>query len=495
VAGVNERTLKTGGNSDPDTQVAAFGDGKLLAVYLDDVEERSVYNSTAAFYTVYDTQTQTWSEPRIIEDDGTFDKTPVICRAGERFLVAWASSNEVFSTQPDTLTALRSTDTHARFFDFEKGDFSSGVINVTKTTAGLYEDAFADTEPQAAYYKDEQTGNEKLLIYYTKSEYEATGSDGKATTGDALYPYSVIAYRRYDITSSSFEDYNESVRVKTVSNFKWYYNRYLSYFKNSENSIYVNAYDTYVQAVNNYHLGRDTVASCLTAEAGMYNILQNRIAEEMDSNELGRLNTLARYRSYMGWDIDPEAEWGDYCSQMYGQRFLDLAPNVIISETLDENGYWIEGTGVAAADSSSVDPLVTESEVIAYNGLGLYAYVMDFDGKTSTTTDRDVFLQIYDFYKGTFTHPIMLTSSPELGERELAFVRAADTTFLTYLTDGADGNEASGNSTAGVKDTSGGSIMAFDVTSNISDGAYRKAQTGSGREYYYFDKSRLHKIQ
>ncbi len=43
------------------------------------------------------------------------------------------------------------------------------------------------------------------------------------------------------------------------------------------------------------------------------------------------------------------------------------------------------------------DPIVIESDAISYNGLSLFAYVLDYDGKGATTTDRDVFMQIYNF--------------------------------------------------------------------------------------------------
>ena len=98
----------------------------------------------------------------------------------------------------------------------------------------------------------------------------------------------------------------------------------------------------------------------------------------------------------------------------YGQRFLDLSVLVDIEETevekdpidstTDEEGKpseWnktVIGTvqNVKAAENANTDPLVTDSDLITYNGLALYSYIMDVDSNKSTTGDQE-YIQIYNY--------------------------------------------------------------------------------------------------
>ena len=116
------------------------------------------------------------------------------------------------------------------------------------------------------------------------------------------------------------------------------------------------------------------------------------------------------------------------------------------------------------------DPIVIESDAISYNGLSLFAYVLDYDGNKATTTDRDVFMQIYNFSENSVTHPIMITSN-DVEERALQFERiGGGITFLSYI--------------------SGKDVKMFDVSSNISQATVTKEDTTSnGTSYYYLDKS------
>ena len=56
-------------------------------------------------------------------------------------------------------------------------------------------------------------------------------------------------------------------------------------------------------------------------------------------------------------------------------------------------------------------------------------------GDQETENDRDIFLQIYDYQSRQFTHPVMMTTTPDLAESKVKFVRSGDVTLLTYLAD------------------------------------------------------------
>ena len=360
VSDMQENELLSGVNPNTDTQLAALDGGKYIAVFVDDVPERTAENSLAVYYSLYDGSS--WSEPQIIHDDGTTDDSPVIhdLENGKLF-IAWSSANQKFGENPGLLDVLNSRNIQGVFVDKASGALGE-IVEVTKDTA---DDPYADNDVQVAYDAD----TEKLMIYYTKSEYVASGGEGEAGVyGDAVYPYDVIAYRMYDMAKEQFVDMGDS----------------------------------------------------------------------------------------------PEGDW-------YGQVLLNLAPTVIVNETLDESGYWVDAPEITEYAGDN-DPIVIESDAISYNGLSLFAYVLDYDGNKATTTDRDVFMQIYNFSENSVTHPIMITSN-DVEERALQFERiGGGITFLSYI--------------------SGKDVKMFDVSSNISQATVTKEDTTSnGTSYYYLDKS------
>ncbi len=358
VSDMQENELLHGINPNTDTQLAALEGGKYIAVFVDDVPSRNAENSMVVHYSVYDGSS--WSEPEIIDDDGTMDDSPVIhdLENGKLF-IAWSSANEEFDAESEMLDVLNARDIQGVFVDKATGEMSE-VIDITKETD---DDVYADNDVQVAYDKE----SEMLMIYYTKSEYYA--SDGDAGVyGDAVYPYDVITYRMYDMKTGEFVDMGDS----------------------------------------------------------------------------------------------PEGDW-------YGQVLLDLAPTVMVNETLDENGYWVEQPEITEY-AGEVDPIVIESDAISYNGLSLFAYTLDYDADKSTTNDRDVFMQIYNFSENSVSHPIMITSN-DVEEKSLHFERiGGGITFLSYVSDGC--------------------VKMFDVSSNISQESVTKEDiTNDGISYYYLDKS------
>lgn len=358
VANLHESEIMHRVNPNTDTKIAALDDGKYIAVFVNDDPARSAENSMAVFYTIY--ENGKWSEPKIIEDDGTSDDSPEVYDVGNgQLFIAWSTANQKFGENPNLLDVLNSRNIHGVFVDKSNGAMGD-IIEVTKNTN---KDTYADTKPRIAYDSTEN----KMIIYYTKSEYEATENES-GVIGDAVYPYDVIAYRIYDMNKGDFV--------------------------------------------------------------------------EFDANADGLF---------------------DY------QILVDVAPTVVANETLTDEGYWTE-TPTFTKYKGENDPIIIESDAIAYNGLSLFAYTLDYDGNKETTNDRDVFMQIYDFKNDSITHPIMITSN-NVEERSLQFERVGGgITFLSYI--------------------SNGEIKMFDVSSNISNESVTKeAQTDEGVSYYYIEKT------
>ena len=392
-AGPQSDVLQSGAYPDSDIQMADIGGGNVLAIFIDDDINRALaVNAPALFYSIWNGTS--WSAPQLIEDDNTADNAPVMFDLGDSVYVAWSTANTEFDDDADVLDVLSSYDIHGAFFT--KADSSFGDIQeITKTTdEGDYSDFAGDTEPQIIY--DFETN--QMMIQYTKSEYEATGWAPDETTslvGDAVHPYTVIAYRWYDF-----------------ANDEW--------------------------------LGGDSYT-----------------ADDKDAAE-------AAY----GWTAaELDSEWASYKDGFYGQRFLNLAPAVTITETLDVNGFRVGSVSVDDYAGQN-DPLVVESRAISYNKLGLHAYVLDYDGDKKTSSDRDVFLQIYDFEEEYFTHPIMITASPGIEESNLRFIRTRESTQLSWL--------------------SAGSAYMWDISYNVGDTAddtVLKQGINGAQEYYWIDRS------
>lgn len=228
--GLEEMLLQENVNPNPGTQLMALGNGEYLAVFLDDDADRNDYNSKALYYTICDSA-GVWSEPKLVEDDGTMDEAPAMFDLGDKIYLAWSTSSKVFEEEPGVLESLASMDIHGRFFDKATQTFGE-IDKITQTAPYTYEDNgatisdnVADVDPHVSY--DEETG--RMLVFYTKSEYTSSvEGDEDGVYGDAANPYSVIAYRVYDTISGTWEtSYTEEEGVSEDYTKAWYGQRFL----------------------------------------------------------------------------------------------------------------------------------------------------------------------------------------------------------------------------------------------------------------------------
>ena len=364
----SEQVLKNGVYKNPDVQFAALDGNRVLAVFLDAVPGRSAVNNAALYYSIYDGGV--WSQPVIIQDDGTLDASPTLTDLGDRgVMVAWSNADAVMDDSADVIDVLSSQNISTALFD--KTSLSFGEVK--QATMTTEEDHCADVEPSITYYRTDD-GQERMLMYYSKNEYTRTLQDDSedGVLGDALHPYSLMAYLYYDF----------------------------------DNDCWKHTYD---------------------ADDPMHD----------------------------------DANW-------YGQGFLNMAPAVNIDEKLDEEGYWTQEPTITE-NTSSTSALVVDSDVITYNGLALFAVVLDRDTDTSTTADREIYFQIYDYEDDSFTHPAQITSNNE-AESGVKFVRGGDETFLSWISDSK--------------------IQVLDLGAAVRGGALKKQTTSAGQAYYYLDKTK-----
>ena len=164
-----------------------------------------------------------------------------------------------------------------------------------------------------------------------------------------------------------------------------------------------------------------------------------------------------------------------YDDGFYGQRFLDLAVPVKINEefvTRTFNGMEstyemevIEQTLVAC--NTLNDPRVVMSDVITYNGLSLYTYVMDEDSDLQTITDQEIYMQIYNYEENSFSIPIQITNNMVQDTRP-QYVRVNGITYLYFISDG--------------------DIKYINITDLIKYGLVLKDIPGSDKQVYIINK-------
>ncbi|MBR4211603.1 MAG: InlB B-repeat-containing protein, partial [Oscillibacter sp.] len=357
-AGNGETVLQRGTANNPQMSLTKINDTELLMIFVGDVPTRTDANARAVFYAIGDGMT--WSNPQILDDDGTIDDYPNVCDLGDgRLLVTWSSGARVLADDATLEDSLKNLDIKATFFNKASKTFDTPV-SLTHTTE---EDYSADVMPHAAY--DAETG--RLLLTYTKTEYDNLSE--QTNLGRAV---SVIAYLFY------------------------------------ENGAWQNTGDAYTAA-------------------------------ELDQIAAGQAN--------------PDTFKEEYKQQWYGQRFLDLR-----------------------VDRNPNAPLlrVVESDAIAYNGLALNAWTVDWDGSLETTTDRDVFLQIYNFEENSFTHIIRVTEAT--GQHALPrFARSDSNTYLFY------GAQDFDEETGELKEN--GEIRYLNVSEAVRNERYTLTETDTSRYY------------
>lgn len=193
-----EQSLQKGFLADSDISLYNLGGGKYIAAFLDVVPGRDDANKMGAYYTVYDGST--WSKPTLLHDDGTADQVPVVSDAGEKgVLIAWSSASKELDGSADLSARLNTFDIQGTFY---KDGKLGKVMDITSTNS---EDKYADTDPQAVYYKD-ATGNGRIKVYYTKSEFKVSDAKQGEVVGDILNPDQLNLVREYDIATGKWVD-------------------------------------------------------------------------------------------------------------------------------------------------------------------------------------------------------------------------------------------------------------------------------------------------
>ncbi|MCH5185594.1 MAG: S-layer homology domain-containing protein, partial [Oscillospiraceae bacterium] len=160
---------------------------------------------------------------------------------------------------------------------------------------------------------------------------------------------------------------------------------------------------------------------------------------------------------YEADELDGVENPEEYKKNWYGQRFLDLRINT---------------------DSDNM-PRVADTASISCNGLGLFAWTVDWDTNLETNNDRDVFMQIYNFDENSFTHIIRVTPETSVYTTP-KFERSDNGTYLFYGASTADESEGSVHS----------EIKYLNISDLIKNDRFTKISEAGNNEYYIFRYTR-----
>ncbi|MGD9567741.1 MAG: S-layer homology domain-containing protein [Sedimentibacter sp.] len=229
--------------------------------------------------------------------------------------------------------------------------------------------------------------------------------------------------------------------------------------------------DTVMEVLNN----RNIKASLFDKETGKFEEIQNVTSEDVwsdtdpyiaywkDKNEKENLMIIYTITDYKSTASDnKDAVVGDivnaYSALAYrfydfenkqwgGQGFLDVSKYAEVDETSlliaedDEegwkwSGYWsrLPGDNEVTMEDLGTDPLIVDSNAIGYEDFAVFAYSIDIDKNIETTSDRELFIQLYSFAEERFYPAIHFDDTK--GQLDLEFVESNDNVYLYFISDG-----------------------------------------------------------
>jgi len=221
-----EKTLMQGIYPSPDSQLMRIDEDSLLLVFIDDDVGKSAKNRGTVYYSISYDNGVTFSQPVVIDSDGTLDSKPRLKDVGNKIICLYSSLDRSITDEMSMEDILESNSLEMAVFDKSTCQFAkpthvtlyTGRVNPTDVST-LLGDYYSDVDGNVVY--DETSG--QVFIFYTKTDYTSDlDEDLKAT--DLFDSYGTIAYMIYDTNTGSFLPYSESdypVGLTTEAAIQW----------------------------------------------------------------------------------------------------------------------------------------------------------------------------------------------------------------------------------------------------------------------------------
>ena len=175
-----------------------------------------------------------------------------------------------------------------------------------------------------------------------------------------------------------------------------------------------------------------------------YNVYYVKTAEDNDvtnteatdlanpMNTSGKTYSVIAYRVY---DASADSNKGKWLVDEYAEK--EKPDNVTDADYKAQlttlGGQRMLSSPITAEDVNMEDPLISDFTAIGYNGIAVFAYTIDKDNSADTDTDRDLFLQVYDFNTRSTYKPIRITDDELADSMPQLIRRGGDSEGTTYL--------------------------------------------------------------
>ncbi len=413
--GTTETELLKGAAGNPYVSVTKINDSEMLMVFVDDDTDRNDVNKRAVFYSIGDGDN--WSEPQLIDDDGTMDDYPDVYDLGDRLLVTWSSADKEFESGATVEDALKSLNIKAAFFD--KTDKTFGEITqLTKTTD---EDYTADVLPRAAY--DSQT--DRIILYYTKTEYDDLSKQSDIADAASVTAYLFYENGAWSNDGSYYTDEElEGVDDKDTYREQWYGQRFLDVRIDSSSPEMLRIVDTDAISYNGLALFAWTVDWDRDLETindrdvfmQIYNFSENsfthniRVTSETGtymSPKFGRADNDVTYLFYGEQDEESdhgEIKYLDVTDAISNNKYALITEGTtsyyVLQNYKSEHSYTLSD-GTEVTTPAETIPLEADNAVAADNIID-YDVCVDGDGKLylfwtdMNGTSREIFASAFN---------------------------------------------------------------------------------------------------
>lgn len=170
--------------------------GNKLIVYMNDNLDRGLYDRNSVYYSVFDKNTEKWSEAAELEEDGTLDGDIETMQLSDgRVIVVWTNGDRIFGNDlPDMADLVTSQNISLCVFDAEgkPGD----ICDITNLKDYGY------SEPALSYSNDILTIAYKITDYHTEGVEFDYDDIEKTYQSFVTNSYESLAITEFDLANS-----------------------------------------------------------------------------------------------------------------------------------------------------------------------------------------------------------------------------------------------------------------------------------------------------
>lgn len=177
----SEKTLVENSYERPDSQVVDLGNGDYMLFFIDNDSSKGELERTTLKFATY--KNGSWSQPKVVQEDGTADFQPSVMSAGDKVAVAWISSDPGAEKTGDATQYLTTMEVYTTLIDKK----SETVGEITRLT----NDVYYDYDPTVIY--DSTTGD--IIVYYLMS---TDMGESFLEAANSFTNNCIIAYMLYD---------------------------------------------------------------------------------------------------------------------------------------------------------------------------------------------------------------------------------------------------------------------------------------------------------